>query len=75
MHVTAGEYGGVFCYTWVGERTDNDHLVEATRGNPSVTSKPYTIPDGGKNARFGFFCGTSILNWVYTYNWVGGGAH
>ena len=75
MHVTAGEYGGASCYTWEGETTNNSHFAEATRGNPSVTSQPYTIPDGGKNAQFGFFCGTSILNWHYTYHWVGGGGN
>jgi hypothetical protein len=75
MQVKAVDYGGASCYTWQGDTTNNAHLVEATRGNPSVTSQPYTIPDGGKNAQFGFFCGTSILSWIYTYHWVGGGAH
>lgn len=75
MQVTSGEYGGASCYTWEREQTNNSHWVEATRGNPSVTSQPYTIPDGGKNAQFGFFCGTSILKWVYTYHWVGGGGN
>jgi len=75
MHVTSGVYGGASCYAWQGKSTNNTHLVEATRGNPSVTSAPYTIPDGGKNAQFGFFCGTSMHNWHYTYHWVGGGAH
>ena len=71
MQITsATANSGGSCYSWEGTETNNAHLAQPGP-NQTVTAPPVTIPRGNANGQFGFFCGTAIVKFVYTYHWSG----